>query len=387
MLRLRSSSEIYGPEQGFLELAPGLAAAGVETETILLYRRQPGGGAHHPLVHAGAGVGLRITELSDRRRLVPLAAAEVARRLRAGRFDLVQTHGYKADVVGLPAAWLAGVPAVAVLHGLDPGASRALGLYDRLDRAAWRRFARLVAVSEDIREDALASGCDPRRVVTVHNALDAAAVRRRARAGPSAPLPGDAGARIAVVGRLAPEKDHATLLAAARIVVAERPDTTFLLAGDGPLRGELEARIQALGLGERVHVLGYREDAVAILAACAMLALPSRYEPCGRVLLETMAVGRPIVATRVGGVPELVEDGVTGVLVGPGDPRAFAEALLRLRADPAYAGRLGTAGRRRVERRFEVVAAAAQYAAVYREVLATSGHRAQGHRVSRSRHP
>ncbi len=372
VLRLRSSSEIYGPERGFLELAPALAAAGVWTETVLLYRRPPGGGVHHPLVRAGAAAGLRITESTDRRWLVPLTAAAVARRLRAGRFDLLQTHGYKADLVGLPAARLAGVPAVAVLHGLDPGGSRTLGVYDRLDRATWSRFARLVAVSDEIRADALARGCDPCRVVTIHNALDVAVVQQRARAGPSAPLPGAAGARIAVVGRLAPEKDHATLLAAARIVVAERPDTTFLLAGDGPLRGELEARIRSLGLGERVHLLGYRDDAAAILAASAMLALPSRYEPCGRVLLESMALGLPIVATRVGGVPEIVEDGGTGVMVPPGDPDAFAAALLRLLADPALARELGGAGRRRIAARFEAGEAAARYAAVYREVLGAS---------------
>ncbi|MBI4575100.1 MAG: glycosyltransferase family 4 protein, partial [Planctomycetes bacterium] len=175
---------------------------------------------------------------------------------------------------------------------------------------------------------------------------------------------------VGVLGYVIPRKGHEVFVEAGMALAERVPEARFLVVGDDPFpaRGFLEglrARVLQVGLAERFIFTGFRRDVGAVLRAMDVLAMPSWEEPFGRVLIEAMAAGTPVVATRAGGVPEAVTDGVDALLVPPREPRALAEALERLLGDPALRGRLAEAGQRTVRERFDVRVTAARLDAIY----------------------
>ncbi len=154
------------------------------------------------------------------------------------------------------------------------------------------------------------------------------------------------------VAALTGHKDHATLLDAAQVVLRRRPDVRFVIAGEGPLRGELESRAREQGLEGRVIFAGFRRDVDRLLPAFSVFCLSSHLEGLGTSLLDAMAFGRPVVATAAGGIPEAVEDGVTGIVVPVRNPVALGQALLDVLGDAGLRRRLGSAGRARFLERF-----------------------------------
>lgn len=183
---------------------------------------------------------------------------------------------------------------------------------------------------------------------------------------------------IAAISRLDPEKGHDVLLEAMQRLAARHPDARLLIAGRAAVdpagrRAALQRRIESLGLGEAVRLVGFRRDIPQLLAAADACVLPAAAEACGRVLLEAMAMAKPIVATATGGTPEIVQDGVTGILVPPGEAGAMASALEILLRDPGRAGSMGAAGRDRAAAHFTIEAHAEKTMRVYTELLAARG--------------
>jgi glycosyltransferase involved in cell wall biosynthesis len=174
---------------------------------------------------------------------------------------------------------------------------------------------------------------------------------------------------VASVGRFVAFKGYGHLLEAARSVHQAMPAAHWVLAGDGELRGTLEAQCRGLGLEAVVHFTGWRDDVPDLLALCDVFVLPSLSEHFGRVLIEAMAMARAVVATDAGGVPEIVVHGETGLLVPPAQPKALAEAVLALLENPARAARLGAAGRRRSEERFSLPRHVEAVEALYHEII------------------
>jgi glycosyltransferase involved in cell wall biosynthesis len=209
-----------------------------------------------------------------------------------------------------------------------------------------------------------------RRVEVVEHGivLDAVRAQRSARAAVRAEL-GIGAHEIAIgtVANLRANKDWPNLLAAARRVVDRGVPVRFVAVGQGPLEEEVRARHAALGLGDRVMLLGHREDAVRLMAGCDAFVLASYYEGLPVALMEAMALGLPIVATAVGGVPEMVTTGHEGILVPPRDPDALADALVALACDPARRSAMGEAATRRAAR-YDIGDAVDRIEAIYREV-------------------
>jgi len=177
---------------------------------------------------------------------------------------------------------------------------------------------------------------------------------------------------VTSVMRLGPQKAPLDLIAAAQIVAAQRDDVRFLVVGGGPLEQTVRDEIEARGLSEQVLLVGPRRDVAALLKASDLFALTSRWEPLGIVYLEAGAIGLPCVGTNVDGAPEAVEDGLTGCLVEPGDPRAVAEAILRVADDAELATRLGQAGQQKAHE-FGEEGFVAQVEGLYDRLLARKG--------------
>lgn len=372
VLHVRSSSHFVGLERLMLQLVPFLQQEGFDTQ-VAVFHRQPGPTRSlHPMVAEARRRGIAAEQLDGGPWFPLRGVVRVAERLRRERFSLLHTHDYKTDLLGVMAARRAGVPCVATVHGYV-FVSRRVRVYRRLDLLALRFFSMVITVSEDLRQELLAAGLPGERVVTIHNAIDAEAfasqdiqpgahLRQQLGLGRNQPV-------ITVVGRLIPGKGHRYFLEAAGQVLRALPEARFLVVGVGPLRGTLEALSVALGIQQAVSFLGFRRDVAALMKASDLIVLPSLEEGLSVVLLEALSLARPLVATAVGGTPEVVKHKETGVLVPPADPKPLAEAMLYLLNHPEEGKRLAERGREIVLQQFSVETTARKIADVYREVL------------------
>jgi glycosyltransferase involved in cell wall biosynthesis len=287
------------------------------------------------------------------------AIEAVASHLAAVKADVVHNHMYRAEVVGTQAAWAvaaAGRPrpfVVATVHS-----SRIRSDEDRdLIRRLTPKMDHLIAVSRAIVRKLEDEGRVGAPISLIYNGVDLTRYREpevcctlQAEYGiaPGAPI-------VGVVARLEVEKGHPTLLEAWPQVLASVPDAHLLIVGEGSQREALEAQARALGLlgpHPSVTFTGRRDDVPAVTAALDVAVLPSYREAQGLSILEAMALGRPVVASAVGGIPEMIEHGRTGLLVPPHQPTFLAHAITRLLTDHPYADTLGKAGRDLVEERF-----------------------------------
>jgi glycosyltransferase involved in cell wall biosynthesis len=289
------------------------------------------------------------------------------RLFRHARPAIVHTHTSKAGFVGRLAAWLARVP--AVIH--QPHGHIFYGYWSRprtalfvaLERIAAHWTDTIVTLTPREVEEHLQRGIGrPAQYAVVPSGVPIEALRREApsRAAARARLGLPSGAYVvAAVGRFVPIKGFDLLVAALADVVAHVPGARVLLIGDGEERAALEAQARARGVADRLHITGSVTDVIGLLAAADVLAAPSRNEGMGRVLVEAMALGLPVVGARVGGIPDVIEDGESGLLVPPDDPAALAGALTDLGCDTGRRAKLGAGARPRAEAFSTTVAAAA----------------------------
>jgi glycosyltransferase involved in cell wall biosynthesis len=372
VLHLRSSSGFHGPERQILQLAKHMRREGFQLEMHVLYRRQGASPLIHPLIEKARNNGLKAEQLEGKAKLSPKNIFYIAQRLNRERFSLIHTHGYKANVIGGIAAKLAGVKSVATMH-LHTETTHRLRLYRIIDLLTLRFFPKVIAVSESMRQYLIAAGLPPKRVVTVYNAIDIGiftsnvsfhdkALRNQLGIGSDQHI-------ISIIGRLTSQKGHHYFLESAKRILEVSPETRFLIAGDGPLRENLKGLSLSLGITQAVRFLGYRQDIATLIGMSNVIAMPSLREGLPYVLLEALALARPVVGTKVRGIPEVIKHGETGFLVPPKDSEALAEAIIQVLRNPEEAARLGERGRKLVSREFNVETMARKTAAVYAEVL------------------
>jgi len=280
--------------------------------------------------------------------------------LRRERFDVLQAYFPDSSYFGVTAAWLAGVPHRVrtrnnVGHWLTP-------LHRRLGRLLNRFTTATVANCRAARAALLdAERPAPESVVVLENGVD---LRRFLAVPPLSPVSGSS-LRVGAVANLRPVKGLDVLLRAAAKVVASHPGVRFCIAGEGEARSHLEREAVELGVADRVEFTGPVRTIPEFLSRLDIAVLPSRAEGMSNALLEYMAAGRPVVATAVGATPELIEDGVQGLLVPPGDVAALASGIARLLDDRELACRLGSDARRRAAERYSRAAMVRRFEEFY----------------------
>ena len=324
-------------------------------------------------------LGIEVAIVDESRHSSAAIVAFLARFLRRHDIQILHTHRYKDTVLGTVAAKVAGVPRVVrTVHGrTEPlsGWERVrFQAYRAVERVALRSCAdRLIAVSDDLARALEADGHRRSAVVPIHNGVDvtrARACRDRREVRRQLGIPADA-IVFGTLGRLSPVKDHHTLLCAAQRVIREQRKARFLIVGDGPLRDDLVIAASQLGVSRTCVFAGARDDIYDVLGAMDVFVLSSLHEGMPMALLEAMAIGKPVVATAVGGVPEVVTHRENGLLVRPRDDRALAEACLEIPGTPALAARLGTAARQTVAEHFSSEAGGKALVDVYHSLHAT----------------
>lgn len=317
------------------------------------------------------GIPHSVVELSP---LVnPAAIWRMGKLVTASQPDLVQSHGARSNFYARLACRQAGVTHLSTIHNSlndYPVPTWKKWLYMALDRLTARWSEKIVCVSKSLVEDLIGQGHRPGKVGVIHNGVDLvtfdpekanpAGLRRQF---------GEGDILLGVVGRLTQQKGHRYLFEALPEIVYRFPKAKLVVVGDGPLKEELQQKVRELGLRQSVLFAGVRADIPDVLAAMDVIVLPSLSEGLPYVLLEALAMERPVVTTTVNGVTEVVlEDREGAKLVPPRDPEALAVAVNWVLKDPKRARLMASAGRRRVSEHFSLQAMAKRWSQLYREL-------------------
>jgi sugar transferase (PEP-CTERM/EpsH1 system associated) len=362
--RLRVMHLIYRFQEGGAERVVLNIAAKVQSPTIQssICSTVPATSMKHLLEPEVA-----LFELQRRPGNDPSFVWQLYQLLRRQRPHILHTHSWGTLCEGLVAGRMARVP--VIVH-LEHGTLQTKKYQVRIQRWAWPQTDRLLAVCSKVADHmADTVGVARRGIRIIRNGVDLSRFQteHRAEARLRLGLPSDA-LVVGTAGRLVDVKDHSTLLEALRLVTSAGVPLLAVIAGDGPLRTALESTILTLGLQDRVRLLGHRSDIETVMAALDIFVLSSRSEGLPMAILEAMASGLPVIATRVGGVDEVIDEGSTGLLVEPKSPEALAEAIGSLAGNRARRERMGAAGRARAIREFSLDTMVADYQRLYFEV-------------------
>lgn len=386
VIHIMKAVGVAGAERHLLLLAAGLRARGIDVQILLLVEPDK------PLDDFGAAAaaqGIPLQRLVIRHDLDPTILPALWRHLRRLKPDVAHTHLLHADLYGIPAAKLAGVPAIVSSRHNDNRFRRGR-VFSAVNRILWQMCDAGIGISDAIRRFCIeVEGASPAKMHTIYYGLDAEALPDRTRqasqrtrqASSLQVVPSDTSIRrelgiaddapaAGMVCRLIEQKGVTYALQAFARVADQFPAARLVIAGDGILRGQLEAEADSLGISGRVHWLGWRPDSAAVLASLDLLLMPSLWEGFGLVLLEAMAAHLPIIGSRVSAIPEVVVDGETGLLVPPADVSALAAALSRLLEDEALRRTMGERGAARLAAHFSTAVMIDATIGLYQSLLA-----------------
>ncbi|HET7217823.1 MAG TPA: glycosyltransferase [Vicinamibacterales bacterium] len=371
ILHLRDTHEIGGPGKTILETFRAIDASRFRMHLGVFLTRNESDNS--PFLAAARECGMPVHLIRGYNQFDPLLVWRVADLVKRLQIDIVSAHEVKSDVIAFLSSKIHRVPIVTTLHGWIFNSTKQR-LFTELDKRIVRRFDRAIVVSEKIRDDLAASGVPADRLRLLKNAIVVEKYRRSGQRGYLAellkrPIPGPV---LASIGRLSAEKGHADLIDALGIAAQQGRRVLTVLAGDGPERQPLEQKVRALGLQEWVCFPGYVSQPARVLEETDLMVLPSHTEGLPNAALEALVMEVPVLATRVGGTPEVITDGVTGRLVEPHDPEALARAIVDFLAAPASWQRLAAAGREMVETQFNFQLRTRRLEQIYEELARVS---------------
>jgi glycosyltransferase involved in cell wall biosynthesis len=331
VLALLAASEVTGPCRGLFQLVEQTKDKRV---TFVLGMFLVEGHRTTPAIEEARRRGFHVEILLQRARYDPRLVTQALSVIRRVRPQVIQSHGYKSALLAMICRVLTRTPWVAFSHGYTDENYR-ISLYNRMDRRLLRRADRVITVSAAMAGTFARNGISSERLRVVHNAVepadhrldaDGSTFRRVCGAAPSDLF-------VAVIGRLSPEKGHSVFIEAFAEVAARVPSAKAVLVGDGPERLRLEGLVKEAGMAGRITFAGHRGDVSEVYAAVDLVVIPSWSEGLPNVLLEAMLHGKAVVATEVGGVPEVLQNAGVGWLVKPGDAAQLALAVTEALCD------------------------------------------------------
>lgn len=367
VLSILDAPVVTGPARGLIHLARALPPE-VRLHVALLRGR---GAGPVPRLDELSGGALTVSELPELAPFDPLIFARALRIARSVGAGVIQSHSYKPHVIAMGLRAALRVPWIGHHHGWTAENDK-VKRYHRVDALTLPRADRVVAVARSARDIVVGEGVPDARVVIIPNAVDRRDIDTpldRAAARERLGLPADRFVAC-VVGRLSHEKGQDVALEALARARAQGARVLLAFAGDGPDREKLDAMTERLGLREDVRFLGHQKAVGVVYRASDMMVMPSRSEAMPNALLESMTLGVPAVATRVGGVPEVAEDGVSAWIVPPEDPAALAAAMRACAEDEGERSRRVAAAARAAKENHDPVARARRYVSLYETVLA-----------------
>jgi glycosyltransferase involved in cell wall biosynthesis len=367
ILHLRDTHEIGGPGKTILETFRAIDRSRFDLHLGVFETRHEDG--RTPFVLAAEQAAMPVHHIRGFNQYDLRIVRRVIDLIEALGIDILHAHEVKSDVIAYCVSKLHPVPIITTLHGWIGNRAKDRAMI-ALDKRVLRAFDRVIAVSAPIFEALRTAGVPANRLRLLHNAIVVERYRKTGQQGLLGSLIGRPIVRpvITTIGRLSVEKGHADLIEALAILAARGVKVTTVLVGDGPERAPLQQKVRMLGLEEYVSLPGYNTDTARILEDTDLMVLPSHTEGLPNVALEALAMEVPVLATRVGGTPEVVLDGKTGRLVEPRSPSALADALAEFLMDPAPWQRMARRGRELVETEFDFGTRTRRLEGIYNEM-------------------
>ena len=366
VLHLISSAGCHGAETMLVNLAVSQKRLGWQPRVVIFYNLHC---PHLEFVDLLKQRDCAFEVVSCRGRLDWSAVRQIRNIAHRDNIDVLHAHGYKADIYGCLAARRLPAVAVATCHNWT-GENFNVSVYEFIDRLVLRRFQTVIAVSDGIAHALRQAGVAAEKIELIRNGIDTAPF--------STTMPNDAsGLRkgrklvVGMVARMVREKGAHHLLMAAAEILKSFPDTLFLFVGDGPAREQLEHKAQTLGISSSVFFAGERQDMPQVYAAMDIFVLPSLLEAMPMSIMEAMAAGKPIVATSVGSIPDMVENGQSGFIVPPESESDLRQALSLLLGNAGLRSEMGKRAREAAEARFSALTMAKDYCTLYERVIGT----------------
>jgi len=366
VVHIIGGGEIGGAERHIINLARAVDPQKVAISICCLFEA--------PLAGIAASAGISTFVVTMRNRLDFTAVGKLAAIINEQGFDLVHTHGVRANLLGRLAARQTRKPVVTTVHSLlerdYPGfVTRQVNYFT--EWATRSLTSRFITVSKALKAKLVASGVPEDRVTVIYNGIDLEAFSQELEPGaaraelglaPGVPL-------VGMVARLHPVKGHRYFIKAAKLVLEQRSDVRFVVAGEGHLRAALEEMAAELGIRSQVIFTGFVADIRPLMSALDLLVIPSLWEGFGLTAVEAMALGVPVVSTEVGGLPEVVLHGETGLLVPPADPAALAKGILWMLEHPVAVADMSDRAKQIVQEKFTSRVMARRTEELYRKVL------------------
>jgi glycosyltransferase involved in cell wall biosynthesis len=359
--------EVTGPAKGIFQFIDNVKH---EDVTFIIYNFEFNKKRGELFEKEATRLGASLRFLKQRGRNYFSLLTQTTAEVKKQNINIVQTHGFKPTFLGFFVRFICKVRWVCFMHGTT-NENLKVRMYNLVDNILQLFSHRTVLVSEAQRQKVL-GGNDKRRAHVLHNAVDIDCPMQKSEQPPpiremySIPIESKI---VVAVGRFSPEKGMDVLIEAFQLLLRQVEGTHLILVGDGQERKAIEAQVQNLGLSDKVHFTGYTKTPGDYVAEADVVALPSRSEGIPNTVLEAMAIGLPVVATAVGGVPEIIQDGLNGRLVPPSQPALLANALAEVLSKPELHRRLSLAGRQRVSDAFSIEARVRKLLALYQDVL------------------
>lgn len=364
VLHIISSGGMYGAESVILNLAHALAEAS-HSSALGVFSNSANPNLQLHTIALSQGLESHLLPCNGQVDTTTIAAIrELVARVDA---DVVHAHGYKADIYTWLALRNSTIPYVSTCHNWLKQNWR-VSSYGIADRLVLRKYTRIVAVSKEVRQTLLSAGVSESRIRMVRNGIDlrpftaAEPTLRKELARGNTPI-------VGFIGRLSSEKGPDIFVATAARVLGEFPNTAFVLIGEGPDREQLQRSIDDFKIRDHVHMVGRRDDMPSVYASLDIMVSTSRQEGLPMAVLEGMSSGLPLVATAVGDVPTVVQDGVTGLLAPSLDVERLATSILALLRDESKRKQFGTAARKLIEGEYSATRMTADYLHVYEEAI------------------
>lgn len=369
IMHVISAYDIFGAEKDVINEILLLSTSGIDVMLALIQRDEA-----CPFVDKIRRMNIPYRFLKSRSKFDLKPAIELERLLKEWECDLVHTHKYKADIMGLIAAKRASIPAVSTAHGWCAEDLKAR-FYETIQAFSWRFFDKLICVSDSYRKKIRHYGVPAKNMIVNHNGIIAEnyhlpdPVKARSNFRQRHKIPDDF-FTVGMIGRLSIEKGHRFFIEAASHFLKVEKKSCFLIIGSGRDEMKLREIIKDIGIETDVRLIGYVDDMKTAYAGLDAVVMPSLREGLPNTLLEAMAAEKPVIVTRVGGIPEVVDDGVNGILIPPMDSNAICDKLIKLCRDASYCRSLGLRAREKVSEGFNFKKRTEQMIRLYDELIA-----------------